>query len=467
MKSGSTGHMSELLGRFDASGRWRCTCGRTHVIHTRRVLLGEGVLESLPDLLRERFGGRARVWVLSDEHTERAAAGELKRLLGPRQVVQTVLPADPRPRCTPEEAAVLSGIVQAQRVDLILAVGGGSISDLGKKVSADTGTPNWCVATAPSVDAYTSGTSAVKDKGNFYSAEVSPSEVVVCPTSVMASAPQELVLAGLGDLLGKYVAYLDWNVAAAVAEEYICRECAELALCSARRGLEAGREIGTDRVEAVGRLADAALSSGLLMQALGSSRPAASAEHSVAHYWDVAGAVSDQRLNLHGLLVGAASRFVLSAYRSFFAMLPDRLPEAAARAAALSRGPHWEQTVVPEMQPFMGKMRAEMEGREPDAETLRKRLQAFAANREGLAELAQGILDELAGAIEALRDAGFPFDLRRYGLDPLQATLPFRHVRYLRNRYGCNDLMHELGLEEAVRAKVLASIEGELGPAPG
>ena len=61
------------LDQYDRNGVLNCTCGGEHHLQTRRILLGEGVMESLPGVLAERYGSAARVWILSDENTEEAA----------------------------------------------------------------------------------------------------------------------------------------------------------------------------------------------------------------------------------------------------------------------------------------------------------------------------------------------------------------------------------------------------------
>ncbi len=48
---------------------------------------------------------------------------------------------------------------------LILAVGAGTINDLGKYVAARLGIPYWAVPTAPSMNGYTSSIAAIKIRG--------------------------------------------------------------------------------------------------------------------------------------------------------------------------------------------------------------------------------------------------------------------------------------------------------------
>jgi hypothetical protein len=47
-----------------------------------------------------------------------------------------------------------------------------------------------------------------------------------------------------------------------------------------------------------------------------------------------------------------------------------------------------------------------------------------------------------------LGEISFPFSLSDYRLDPRQALLPFRYIRFLRTRYSSFNLIHEIGAEE-------------------
>ena len=237
---------------------------------------------------------------------------------------------------------------------LLVSVGGGVISDLVKRISLILGVPNWCVATAPSVDAYSSGTAALNVNGFHGSVPARASEVIVCDLEVMEKAPREMHLAGLGDLLAKFLAFLDWNISRIVTGETYCDLVSNVALESARSALSAARRLGRDPVEAARTLTDAALSSGFAMQALGGSRSAASAEHTMAHFWESAHSVGNERWELHGILTGAASRIMLHAYRDIHERLPGLLIDDMARLRVFDEEPPWREGGGRGASPFHG-----------------------------------------------------------------------------------------------------------------
>ncbi len=100
-----------------------------------------------------------------------------------------------------------------------------------------------------------------------------------------------------------------------MTERAYCPLVAETALESARAALSMPRGAWTeDPVEATRTLTDAGLCSSFAMQATGGSRPAASAEHTLAHYWETTHAAANEALDLHGILAGTASRLMLPLY---------------------------------------------------------------------------------------------------------------------------------------------------------
>ena len=216
--------------------------------------------------------------------------------------------------------------------------------------------------------------------------------------------------------------------------------------------MRAARELPADRRRACARLADAVLVSGLAMQSVGSSRPAASAEHSAAHLWEVGHAAREARLDLHGLLVGLACGTVARAYRDFYRRLEDLPVDIPARLAALGREPSWEGRLEEGMRPFRPLLEREARGRPSGPAVWRERLARIEAERGRLLENARPILDELEDGLEVLRGLGFPFRPADFGMEPRTGALPFRHIRLLRDRFTSFDLMHLLGVEEEIVA---------------
>jgi len=447
----------EILSRFGGEDAAACACGRRHHLQVREILLGEGALAESA----ERFsrGPAGSAWVLSDEYTDAAAGMTWRARVRGKRVLSRVLPAWPRPVPTDALVAELAAEVRAAAPDLIVAVGSGVVSDLGKAVSHQVGAPSWSVATAPSVDAYTSGTAAIRVGGYHQALPTTPSAVVVCDLRVLATAPRPLFLAGLGDLLAKYLARVDWPLAHLITGEPFCQALSSLAVASARQAVQAAELVVRDPTAAAAALIDAGLVSGLCMQALGSSRPAAASEHTIAHFWEMAGAVTREENDLHGLLVGAASRPVLRGYAELYPRLRTAAVDPAARRAVLDRAPGWEAALPPEMARFRETLDAVERSQARARAALASHLEAFSRKREQVLELAGPVLEELAGAVGTLERLGFPFSPAVLGLADPWLHLGVRHARRLRDRYTTFDLAHELGQEPVLLAAAEAGLD--------
>lgn len=439
----------DLLRRYRGGGP--CPCGRTHAIAVDDVLVGRGALERSATAIAGAVPTASRVWVLSDERTEEAAGRAWKsRVRGP-EIAATILPAEPKPVPTIEFVHELAAAVREAGPALIVGIGSGVIADLAKQVSRETGVPNWAVATAASVDAYGSATAAIRVEGYHRTLPTAASRHIAVDLDVVAAAPRELFLAGLGDLAAKIIAYLDWNLARLMTGEHFCPVVSEASLASARQAFAAARAFDGDPLAAARTLADAVLTSGFAMQALGGSRSAASAEHTIAHHWEMAGAVGNPRWDLHGVLVGAASRIVLRAYRWLFDVLPTHRLDARARLAAFDREPDWEEAMEEGMRPFLSKVREEMALRRFDRQVLAERIERFASVRAEIAAMAEPLLGELSQSLQLLEGLGHPFDLRELGVPADAAAMAVRNVGLLRHRYSCFDLAYELGLSDGMR----------------
>jgi len=439
----------DLVRRYQGGGS--CACGRRHAIGAKEVLVDHGVLPRSAERLAGALPPGGCAWVLSDEHTEEAAGREWKRLARGARIVAKILPGEPKPVPTIELVRELAAEARAAGAALVVGIGSGVIADLAKHASHEAGLPNWAVVTAASVDAYSSATAAIRVEGSHRALPTTVSEHIACDLDVITAAPRELFFDGFGDLLAKILSYLDWNLALLMTDEYYCPVIAEASLGSARQALEAAREFAADPRVAARTLTDAVLTSGFAMQSLGGSRVAASAEHTIAHYWEMARVVGNPRWDLHGVLVGEASRIVLRAYRRLFSILPTFRPDPRARLAAYEREPPWEERVAEGVRPFLSKVREEMALRRFDRAILAGRLARFAERRGEISAMARPLLDELEDAVRLLERLGYPFGLRELGIAEVAAETAVRSVDLLRSRYSCFDLAYELGIVDEMR----------------
>jgi len=205
-------------------------------------------------------------------------------------------------------------------IDLILAVGAGTIHDISRYVAHAYKIPFISVPTAASGDGFvTTVATMISDEVKKTVPSVAPI-CVYADTDIFSKAPQRLTAAGISDLMGKYICLADWKIASLVTGEYLCRETVKLeekALKTVRSSIQDITEGEEDECE---QLMYALILSGLAMQMIGSSRPASCAEHHVTHLWDME-VINGPLDALHGDKVSVATLLVLEEYKRIAAAI--------------------------------------------------------------------------------------------------------------------------------------------------
>ena len=130
-----------------------------------------------------------------------------------------------QPRLQPRPEAVLHvedmelatldrQLAEAPTVDTVLAIGGGQAIDLGKYIAWRRGVRLVSVPTILSVDAFVTPAAGIRrDNRVDYVGQTSPDPLLI-DYDLIRTAPPELNIAGVGDLLSIQTACFDWELAA-------------------------------------------------------------------------------------------------------------------------------------------------------------------------------------------------------------------------------------------------------------
>ncbi len=113
-----------------------------------------------------------------------------------------------------EKAVVEAQVAEAPKCQTVLAIGGGRAIDLGKYLAYKRNLRLVTVPTVLSVDAFVTPAAGLRENGRVvYLGERSPDPLII-DYDVLRTAPPELNIAGLGDLLSIHTAVYDWRLAA-------------------------------------------------------------------------------------------------------------------------------------------------------------------------------------------------------------------------------------------------------------
>ena len=78
------------------------------------------------------------------------------------------------------------------------------------------------------MDGFASDTSSMVVDGLKSSLPTAGARAILGDTDILAAAPGELLAAGLGDMLAKYISLAEWRISAEVNGEYFCPHVANL-----------------------------------------------------------------------------------------------------------------------------------------------------------------------------------------------------------------------------------------------
>ena len=304
--------------RVDADDFARpCSCGREHQIAVKEILIEAGAVEKLEEEMSE---GMLREYisplVICDTNTY-AATEELMEDIYDRC---QVLVLDAEGLQADRHAIKIVENNMEEDIDLILAVGAGTIHDISRYIAHNYKVPFISVPTAASGDGFVTTVAAMTLDGVK---KTVPSVAPICvyaDTDIFSKAPQRLTAAGISDLMAKYICLADWKIANLVTGEYFCRETVKLeekALKTVKSSIQDITEGEEDECE---QLMYALILSGLAMQMIGNSRPASCAEHQVTHLWDME-VINGPLDALHGEKVSVAALLVLEEYKRIAAAI--------------------------------------------------------------------------------------------------------------------------------------------------
>jgi glycerol-1-phosphate dehydrogenase [NAD(P)+] len=122
--------------------------------------------------------------------------------------------------------------------------------------------------------------------------------------AVLATAPLAMQAAGVGDVLAKYNVLVDWKLGHAVSGEIFCPLCEELLLMALDRCASNVEEIAQRTPKGADALIESLILAGLTVLIVGNTRPVASGEHNMAHFWDMSQLAYGGSCPSHGVSVG-------------------------------------------------------------------------------------------------------------------------------------------------------------------
>ncbi|MGI5898527.1 MAG: sn-glycerol-1-phosphate dehydrogenase [Christensenellales bacterium] len=314
-----------------------CDCPCEHSQPDQDIYVGTGLIPRLPKYIQKRGMGKSCVLV-ADKNTYEVAGREVERTLKDAGFQVVLCKIMREHDMDPDETACGEILLSIQpETEFLVAVGSGSITDSVRVNAVRTKMPFVCVGTAPSMDGYTSVVSPLLFRGvKVHRAGVCP-EIIVCDIDILKSAPMPMVAAGVGDVLGKYIAKADWIIGNIINDEPYCPVCGEIVTDAVNKLVENVDEIRRKSEKGIRILIEALLLSGVTIMIVGHTRAVASVEHNIAHYWEMRMLAKTGRAPSHGASVGVATLMIWPAFMKFLGEDLSRLDIDKIKAGRISR----------------------------------------------------------------------------------------------------------------------------------
>ena len=287
-----------------------CPCGKEHTLSIKEIATGRNIIGNTGEILKRNGFGK-NLLLVADLNTMRAADGITDALKD--FFVKTKIYSNLR-EATVSEVENIKMLLKDS--DAVIGVGTGSVHDICRKAAADLDKPLCLFATAPSMDGFASYNAPLTD-GNFkitYAAK-SP-EVIIADTQILAAAPEELKSAGFGDMVGKYVGLIDWQVSHLITGEYYCEKVAALTRSATDRIMSLADRITKNDPDSAEAVFEALILTGIGMSLTKTSRPASGTEHILSHFWECKKLLEGKISDFHGKKVGVATLLVMKYYEN-------------------------------------------------------------------------------------------------------------------------------------------------------
>lgn len=434
----STFGISELL----KNDGMHCSCGREHYGLLCDCIIGEGAIYKTAHLIKKY--GICHPFVLCDSLTYKAAGEELLRsfdengIVYSHHIIQRIHPA-------PDERIVGEALMHCgNECDGVIAVGGGVINDTCKIIASAKNVVDIFVATAPSMDGFASATSSMERGGFKMSLNSKCPEAVVADTKILMDAPGHLIRSGVGDMLAKYISIAEWKIGNLILGEYYCDYIANVVGVSLDACVKNAKGALNGDGEAVGKIAEGLVISGLAMNYAGISRPASGMEHYISHILDMRALEFGTPSDYHGIQCGIATLTVLKAYEKLAKLIPNK--EFALTKVEKYDKELWNKTLRENLGKS-GDVIVELENKEQkfSREKHRSRIEKIIDNWDSIVK----IINTLPSSREIEKfmvEIGHPTSYKDIGIDADQYRNAFLMAKDVRDKYVLGRLLWDLGL---------------------
>ena len=300
-------------------------------------------------------------------------------------------------------------------------------------------------ATAPSMDGFASVGAALITNHVKTTYDAHVPVAIIGDTEVLSQAPMEMIVAGLGDILGKYTCLMDWKMAHLIEGEYYCEKIADMVRQAVTVVAEQSSRIKDRNPEAVKAITEALVLTGVAMSFVGNSRPASGSEHHLSHYWEMQFQMEGKKPVLHGIKVGVGLLTVLNMYRR---LAQEKVDFSALKEPEFDKDAWKAKVCECYKDAAEGILALEEECGKNSQEKRLKRLERLEEVWPELVSLISEELPDLEEMRQMLEEPGAPVTPQQIGISMKQVKDGIILAKEVRNRFTILQILWDLGLLE-------------------
>jgi glycerol-1-phosphate dehydrogenase [NAD(P)+] len=442
-----------------ARHRFLCRCGKTHEMPIGKVVIRAGAASELPERVAELGFGKKGLLV-TDEIIYESLGKDIYH--GWKQAGLDIDLFVLKGRVIPDEEAVGQVVCNVPfDAEYIVSIGGGTVTDIVRYVTTRLGLPEVSIPSAMTMDGFFTNMSVIIINGLQRTYYLDYPTLILADTDIIAKAPAHMNAAGVGEVISKISAGLDWYAANLIKDIYYCDAAADMMGQCISEGTSSETIAGIPHgdAKAVLNLTDALYKSAVGMAWYGSSPCGSGAEHQLNHFWIKCQDDKGAKQSMHGQAVGVGAVVNLMIWEELLGLDLELLDFEKALSSAPTKE-EWEQ----------GVKRVYGDGAKDildvqknnhffDRESRRRELQRIVQNAGKLRRKFESIpsADEISAMLGAVGAPNRPQQLNIDKQELLDSIYYAKEMR--RGRYNALWMAETLGVLDAVAERV----SGRLG----
>lgn len=223
--------------------------------------------------------------------------------------VKTVVLDDGHATLHADEDTLDAAAAAVKGADLIITIGSGTMTDVGKMAATrNGGIPQIVVQTAASVDGFTDNVSVILRNGVKRTVPSRWPTIVLADTTTIGAAPKELNTSGFGEAISLFSAPADWYLANLVGLDTTFHPASMTLLkAAAAEPPTWANGVATGDATAICELTKLLALRGIVSGVSNTTACLSGVEHVISHMLDLHHSAHHQPIGLHGAQVGVAT----------------------------------------------------------------------------------------------------------------------------------------------------------------